>query len=89
MEKHRKTIRKPKEHQRKTIGKPHENQRSTTRKPQENNKKTPRKQKRPRRKYSKKPASKGTTSKTSNNGKTVNPRSQKKTKDNQVSEVKT
>ena len=54
-----------------------------------NGTKIPRKQKKPRRKYSKKPASKSTTSKTSNNGKTVNPRSQKKTKDNKVSEVKT
>ena len=54
-----------------------------------NGTKTLKKQNKPRRKYSKKPASKDATSKTSNNGKTVNPRNQKKTKDNKVSEVKT
>ena len=54
-----------------------------------NGTKTPRKQKRPRRKYSKKPVSKSTTAKKSDNGKTINPKNQKITKDNKVSEVKT
>ena len=54
-----------------------------------NGTKTSGKPKRPRRKYSKKPASKSTTAKTSNNEKTVSPRNQKKVKDSKASEVKT